>query len=353
MIDIILKKAVEVKASDIHITVGLEPILRLHGKLTKLGNTPFTQEDVISFVNHILKEEDKKTLETQGEVDLSYSISNVSRFRLNVFKQKGNYAMAFRVISNKIPSMDELGLPVDIIRTLSRKQRGLILITGPTGSGKSTTLAAMVDYMNTNLGRHIITIEDPIEYVHNHKSSIITQREIGSDTKSFANALRASLREDPDTILVGEMRDPETISTALTAAETGHLVLSTLHTVGAAKTMDRIVDSFPTEQQQQIKTQMATVIEGVISQQLLPKADGTGKVAALEIMTGTSAVRNLIREGKNYQLPAILQTSVKDGMQTMDNELLKYYKKGVIDTQSLQRYAVDFDYIKTQLGNNI
>lgn len=353
MIDTILKNAANVKASDIHITTGLEPTLRIHGKLNKLGNTPIRSEDVNSFVRHVLKNKDIETLEAKGEVDLSYSIPNLARFRVNVFRQKGNYAMVFRVIASKVPTMEELQLPTQILTHLAKKQRGLVLITGPTGSGKSTTLATMIDYINSTTGRHIITIEDPIEYLHGHKLSIVNQREIGSDTHSFASALRAALREDPDVILVGEMRDPETISIALTAAETGHLVLSTLHTVGAAKTMDRIIDSFPTAQQQQIKSQLATVIEGIVSQQLIPRVDGRGAIAALEIMTATTAIRNLIREEKTYQIQSVIQTSAKEGMKTMDSELLTYYQKGIIDAKNLARYAIDSEYLRTQVGGFI
>ena len=346
MLDTILEAAVDLKASDVHFTVDLEPTLRVHGKLKKLGNHRLRNEDIISFIKEALGVSDIETLETKGEVDLSYAIKNVARFRLNVFKQKGCYAMAFRIIPERIRTLDELNLPGDILKTLARKQRGLVLVTGPTGSGKSTTLAAMIDYINTMSGRHIITIEDPIEYLHKHKQSIINQREVGSDTKSFANALRGALREDPDVILVGEMRDPETISTALTAAETGHLVLSTLHTVGASKTVDRIIDSFPTAQQKQVKTQVATVIEGVISQQLIPRADGGGAVAALEIMTGTPSIRNLIREDKTHQILSTIQTSANEGMRTMDGELLALYRRGVIDASNLLKYAIDTNYVR-------
>ena len=350
MIDALLKRAVDFKASDIHMTVGLEPMLRVHGRLNKFGNTPLKEEDIDQCVNHVLRDRVNgfEDLKTKGEIDFSYSLENVARFRVNVFRQKGTYAIAFRVISSTIPRMEDLGLPVKILTSLAKKQRGLVLVTGPTGSGKSTTLATMINYINNTSGKHIITIEDPIEYLHEHKVSMVNQREIGSDTLSFANALRGSLREDPDVILVGEMRDTETISIALTAAETGHLVFSTLHTIGAAKTVDRIVDSFPGEQQQQVKSQLATVIEAVISQQLVPKLGG-GAVAALEIMTATPAIRSLIREDKTHQMQSIIQTNAKEGMQTMDNELLMYFKRGVIDIENLVRYAVDSDYIRTQV----
>lgn len=350
MIDELLKKAVSIKASDIHITAGMEPIFRVHGTLNKIGNTALTNQIITSFVTHVLREKELGVLEEKGEVDLSYTLPDIARFRVNAFKQRGSYAMVFRVISDKIPTMEELQLPAPILRSLATKQRGLVLVTGPTGSGKSTTLATMIDYINSTSGKHVITIEDPIEYLHRHKASIVNQRQVGSDTHSFANALRASLREDPDVILVGEMRDLETISTAITAAETGHLVLSTLHTVGAAKTMDRIIDSFPTEQQQQVKTQISTVIEGIVSQQLIGRADGKGAIAALEIMTGTPAIKNLIREGKTHQLGATMQTSSRDGMVTMDDVLMSYYRKGIIDAKAVQRYAVDFEHLRAQSG---
>lgn len=257
--------------------------------------------------------------------------------------------MALRVVALSIPSMDQLGLP-DILKDLSQKQRGLILVTGPTGSGKSTTLAAMIDHMNQTRNEHIMTIEDPIEYLHRHEKSVVNQREIGNDSQSFANALRAALRQDPDIILVGEMRDLETISTAITAAETGHLVLSTLHTIGAVKTVDRIIDVFPPHQQQQVRVQLATVLEAVISQQILPKADGSGRVAAFEIMVANSAVRNLIREGKTHQMQTVIQTGSQLGMQTMDASLIQLYKKRWIDMPTLRKYAVDLDYVLKIVG---
>lgn len=256
--------------------------------------------------------------------------------------------MALRVVALNIPSMDALRLPL-VLKELATKQRGLILVTGPTGSGKSTTLAAMIDHMNQTRNEHIITIEDPIEYLHKHQLSIVNQREIGHDSHSFANALRAALRQDPDIILVGEMRDLETIGTAITAAETGHLVMSTLHTIGAAKTVDRIIDVFPPHQQQQVRVQLASVIEAVISQQILPKADGTGRVAAFEIMVANAAIRNLIREGKTHQIQNVIQTGANQGMQTMDASLLELYKKRIIDLPTLRKYSVDVDMTMKQI----
>lgn len=339
-IDVLLKKAVQMGASDVHISVGIEPIARVHGKLVKLADHLLRREITLQYAESILGKNGMKKLESNGEVDASYSIEGVSRFRVNAFRQKNNCSIAIRMIEDSIPSMQSLLLP-GVISKLCKKQRGLILVTGPTGSGKSTTLASMIDYMNANMSHHIITIEDPIEYLHHHGKSIVNQRQVGSDTRNFANALRAALREDPDVILVGEMRDLETISIALTAAETGHLVLSTLHTVGSAKTVDRIVDVFPPEQQQQIRVQLASVVEAVISQQIMAKADGSGRVAAFEIMLATPAIRNLIREGKTHQIQTIIQTSAAGQMRTMDANLLELYMGHVISSSTLLRYCVD------------
>lgn len=345
-INLLLKKAVQMGASDIHLSVGIEPIARIHGKFVKLADSPLTGEATISFAKRVLGENGIKQLQTNGEIDTAYFIEGLSRFRVNVFLQKSKCAIAFRVISDDVPSMESLLLP-EIIRPLCSRQRGLILVTGPTGSGKSTTLASMVAHMNTNMAKHIITIEDPIEYLHNHGKSIVNQRQVGSDTRSFANALRGALREDPDVILVGEMRDLETISTALTAAETGHLVLSTLHTVGSAKTIDRIVDVFPPEQQHQIRVQLASVIEAVISQQIMIKQNGKGRVAAFEVMLGTPPIRNLIREGKTHQIQTILQTSAADHMNTMDSNLLELYNNRVIGPSTLLQYCVDEEAVRS------
>lgn len=344
-IDLLLKKAVQMGASDVHISVGMEPVARIHGQLVKLADLLLRRETTLQYAEVILGKNGMKKLEINGEVDASYSIDGVSRFRVNAFRQKNNCSIAFRMIADNIPSMRSLLLP-DVISNLCKKQRGLILVTGPTGSGKSTTLASMINYMNTNMSHHIITIEDPIEYLHHHSKSIVNQRQIGSDTRSFANALRAALREDPDVILVGEMRDLETISIALTAAETGHLVLSTLHTIGSAKTVDRIVDVFPPEQQQQIRVQLASVVEAVISQQIMAKADGGGRVAAFEIMLATPAIRNLIREGKTHQIQTIIQTSAASQMRTMDANLLELYAGNVISSSILLRYCVDEEAVR-------
>lgn len=347
-IDELLIKAINLGASDVHVTVGIEPTARVHGKLIKLTPQRTTSDDTLRYVRQVLNDNSMRLLETRGEIDSAYFVDGLSRFRLNTYRQRGTCSLAFRAISNVIPSMEELRLP-PVLKDLSKRQRGLILVTGPTGSGKSTTLASMIDYMNNNLNHHIITIEDPIEYLHSHKTSMVNQREVGADTLNFANALRAALREDPDVILVGEMRDLETISTAITAAETGHLVLSTLHTIGAAKTVDRIIDVFPPQQQQQIRVQLASVLEAVISQQILPKVDGNGRIPAFEVMIANPAIRNLVREGKTHQIQTIIQTSISEQMQTMDNHLVDLYRKGLIDMNNLMRYAVDADYIKDQI----
>ncbi|MCA0386451.1 MAG: type IV pilus twitching motility protein PilT [Firmicutes bacterium] len=345
----LLAKAIELKASDLHLTVASPPIIRVNGKLEKLTDTRMLPEVTQRIIHQMLTVDQINTFENKGELDFSYSYPGLGRFRVNVYKQRGSYSMALRVVSLSVPTMEALKLPV-ILKDLAMKQRGLILVTGPTGSGKSTTLASMIDYMNHLRSDHIITIEDPIEYLHKHDKSVINQREIGNDSHSFANALRAALRQDPDVILVGEMRDLETISTAITAAETGHLVLSTLHTVGAAKTVDRIIDVFPPHQQQQVRIQLASVVEAVISQQIIPKADGTGRVAAFEIMVANTAIRNLIREGKSHQIQTVIQTGVQQGMVTMDSSLLDLYRKRIIDLSSLKKYAVDLDAVMKQVG---
>ena len=301
-------------------------------------------EDIEKFAREILEEKYEEYLEI-GEYDISYSLTGVGRFRANIFKQRNSDAIAIRVIALKIPTLDELKYP-SVLKDISNKQRGLILVTGPTGSGKSTTLAAMINEINSSRQGHIITLEDPIEYLHKHKSCIINQREIGKDSKSYKNALKAILREDPDVILVGEMRDLETISIAITAAETGHLVLSTLHTIGSAKTIDRIIDVFPPYQQQQVKVQLASVLQAVVSQQLIEKADGSGRTAALEVMVTTPGIQNLIREGKTHQIESAVQTGSKYGMKTMDMALADLYKRGEITSESAISYAVDRETLK-------
>lgn len=284
----------------------------------------------------------------KGEYDMSLSLKEAGRYRVNVFRQQGAAALAFRLVRSEIPSPEELGIPSSVIDLYNRK-RGLILVTGPTGSGKSTTLASIIHKVNLCRDAHIITLEDPIEYVHTHKMSMVNQREIGSDTQSYANGLKAALREDPDVILVGEMRDYETISVAVTAAETGHLVLSTLHTIGAASTVDRIIDVFPPHQQQQIRVQLANVLEGIISQQLIPKADGRGRVGAFEVLHVNLAVRNLIREGKTHQLPSIMQTGRRLGMMTMDEAIIQLVRDRKITPQMALSFAQDRDSMERVL----
>ena len=301
---------IEKKASDIHITVGLPPTFRINGTLVKIGEEPLMPEDTKALTKESMNEKQFSDLDEIGEIDFSYSSPGLGRFRVNAYKQRGSYGMALRVIPLTIPTMESLGLP-KVISDIARLPRGLVLVTGPTGSGKSTTLASMIDQINRERSCHILTLEDPLEYLHKHKKSMVNQREIGSDSASFASALRGALREDPDVILVGEMRDLETIGIAITAAETGHLVLSTLHTNGAAKTIDRVIDVFPPHQQQQIRVQLASVIQAIISQQLLPKADGKGRVGAYEIMIATPAIRNLIREDKIHQIDTSIQTGAK------------------------------------------
>lgn len=341
----LLKKSADLGASDLHITVGLPPISRVHGHLQKLTDVSLTPQDTERYVKTLLKEEQIKKLEELGEIDFSVSVFGKYRYRINAYKQRNSYAAAMRLVESKISSFQELGLP-SIISEFCNKNRGLILVTGPTGSGKSTTLAAMIDKMNSTRDCHILTLEDPIEYLHKHKKSIVNQREIGNDSKSYSNALRSALRQDPDIILIGEMRDLETIGIALTAAETGHLVLSTLHTIGAAKTIDRIIDVFPPYQQQQIRTQLSMTLQGVISQQLIPRSDKKGRIAAIEIMMASPAIRNLIREGKTPQINNVIMTSARMGMCTMDNSIAKYYQEGKISMDEAMLHCTDFEYLK-------
>lgn len=343
-IDQILKEAYTRNASDIHITVGSPPIFRVHGQLIRYGEEKVMPNMAELFVKKITNENQFMRLLEVGEIDFSYSIPGLSRFRVNAYKQRGSFAIAFRMISQEIPAFEKLGLPM-VIKDFARLNKGLVLVTGPTGSGKSTTLASLIDIINTERNLHIITLEDPIEYLHKHKKSVVNQREIGNDSLSFAAALRAALREDPDVILVGEMRDLETISIALTAAETGHLVFSTLHTIGAAKTIDRIIDVFPPHQQQQIRVQLSTVLYGIVSQQLLTTKTGQGRVVATEVLIANSAVRNLIREAKTYQIPSVMLTNTRLGMMMMEHSLSDLYKRGLISRDDALTYANDQDLI--------
>lgn len=349
MINALLEYTVKVKASDLHLTVGVPPTIRKDGKLVHIGEEIMTPQKLEEFAKDMLNINQFATLMEKGEIDLSYATDGIGRFRLNIFKQRGTFAFAFRTIGFEIPTLEGLGHP-NIIGELTKKQRGLILITGPTGSGKSTTLAAMIHKINNERNCHIITLEDPIEYMHEHNKSIISQREIGSDTLSYTNALKSALREDPDVILVGEMRDLESISIALTAAETGHLVISTLHTIGAAKTIDRIIDAFSPHQQQQIRVQLSTVLLGVVSQQLIERKDTEGRVAALEIMVMNPAIRNLIRENKVFQINSSVQMNNKQGMQTMDADLVRLYKNGTINYDDCIMHCADIDNIIRLLG---
>ena len=294
--------------------------------------------DLEALLLPILDSRHRNELETNGQTDMAYAIPGVGRFRVNVYKQRGTLASAMRCLPFSIPDADSLGIPAEV-QALTAKKRGLVLVTGPTGSGKSTTLASLVDIMNRKYPYHIITLEDPIEYLHRHQYSMVNQREIGSDSNDYAQALRAALREDPDVILVGEMRDLETISTALTAAETGHLVLSTLHTIGADKTIDRIIDVFPPNQQQQVRIQLASVLECIISQQLIRREDGRGRVAALEVLFANTAIRNMIRENKTYQIISTMQTGKRQGMQTMDDAIYELFLRGDISADSAVSYA--------------
>jgi len=330
----LLTFGVEQNASDCHLSSGEPPMLRVNGDLKKLDLPALSKEDVHSLVYDIMNDAQRKIFEETLECDFSFEMGGLARFRVNVFMQRKGEAAVFRTIPTKILTLEQLGMPA-ILKQLCEKEKGLILVTGPTGSGKSTTLAAMVDYLNNTFEGHILTVEDPVEFVHESKKCLVNQRELGPHTHSFSNALRAALREDPDAILVGEMRDLETIQLALTAAETGHIVFGTLHTSSAPKTVDRVIDVFPPNQQSQIRAQFAESIEAVITQTLLKKKTG-GRIAALEIMTGTTAIRNLIREGKIHQIPGTMQVSQKDGMQTMDMALQNLVTRDLVTKDEAQ-----------------
>ena len=336
----ILIQSVKERASDIHLTSGRAPSYRVDGVLAPIMGERLTPQMLENILLPLIDKRHREELEETGQTDFAYAISGVGRFRVNVFKQRGTLAAVMRSLPFNIPEPEDLGIPREVVEMTSRK-RGLVLVTGPTGSGKSTTLASLIHVINRTYPYHIITLEDPIEYLHRHDKSVVNQREIGSDSTNYAQALRAALREDPDVILVGEMRDLETISTAITAAETGHLVFSTLHTIGADKTIDRIIDVFPPNQQQQVRIQLASVLECIVSQQLLKKADGSGRVAALEVLFANNAVRNLIRESKTYQIPSIMQTNKRAGMQTMDDALYDLFMRKVIDGDTEVTYAQD------------
>lgn len=340
----IISEAIKRNASDIHIAAGIPPVIRVSGELIRLGDQKLLPADTERIANQIFEISGyKNTVNERGEVDFSFSVAQKGRFRSNIYRQRGSIAIAIRLIPMDVPDVKSLNIPDPIIN-LWQKTRGLILVTGPTGVGKSTTLAALIDIINERRNCHIITLEDPVEYLHRHKNGIISQREIGTDSLSFGNALRAALREDPDVIMIGEMRDTETIATALTAAETGHLVFGTLHTMGASKTIDRIVDSFPDSQQQQIRIQLASVLQAVVTQQLIPSHDSM--IPAFEIMMCTHAISNLIREAKTHQIDNMIQTGGRYGMQTMDGYLMTLYKKGFISKEDLIAYSFDSEMIQ-------
>jgi twitching motility protein PilT len=349
----LLVEAVNQKASDLHMSVGLPPILRVHGDLIRTSHAVLDKEEVQRLIFSILSNDQRRTLEQNWELDFSYGLAEVGRFRINVYKNVGTYAAAIRTISSRVPGFDELGLP-PVLKQIADKPRGLILVTGSTGSGKSTTLAAMVDYINTNRAEHILTVEDPIEFLHTNKKSIVHQRELGQDTRSFSNALRSALREDPDVILVGELRDLETISLAITAAETGHLVMGTLHTSSAIQTVDRIIDVFPPEQQQQVRVQLSSSLIAVVSQCLLPKIntnkEQAGRILAQEIMTITPALANMIREGKTAQMYSTIQTSSEMGMQTLETAIKEMYQKGFIRYEDALSASTRQEDLKRAIG---
>jgi twitching motility protein PilT len=332
-IDELLERMVEANASDLHVTTGTPPVIRVRGEVERLeGFDSLNAEQTQQLLYRILSSEQQKNFELARQLDFSYSIPGLARFRVNVYFQRESIGAAFRLIPTELKTLEELGIP-ESLHVLAEKPRGLVLVTGPTGSGKSTTLAAIIDEINRNRSEHILTIEDPIEFLHRHKRCIVNQREIGPDATTFADALRAALRQDPDVILVGEMRDLETISTALTAAETGHLVFGTLHTQSAPSTIDRIIDVFPAEQQEQVRIQIANSLQGVVTQALLPTSDKMGRVPALEILLPDDAVRNLIRQGKVEQIYSVMQTNTSRGMQTMEQSLGDLIMRRVVDLE--------------------
>jgi twitching motility protein PilT len=339
-VDTLLRQMFEKGASDLHVTVGAPPTLRIHGEMVPQEYEKLKPETCQQLVYSILTDEQKEKFERENELDLSFGVEGVGRVRMNVFKQRGAVASVMRQIPTKIKGIDDLMLP-KVVNDIVKVPKGLVLVCGPTGSGKSTTLAAMIDWINENEQSHIITIEDPIEFIHNHKRSVINQREIGADSKSFATALKYVLRQDPDVILVGEMRDIETIGAALTIAETGHLVFATLHTPDAVQAINRVIDVFPAEQQQQVRTQLSFVLQAVMCQQLVPKLDGGGRTICVEVLIATPAVRNLIREEKVHQISSQIQTGSEFGMQTMNQGLAQLYRKGLATYQDIMDRTMD------------
>ena len=346
----VLNKMAEVKASDVHLTPGFPPAMRMRGRITPVDGFPkLTPQETREVVYSLLNDSQRKQFENHLQLDFAYAIPGVGRYRVNCFFQRGAISAAFRLIPSEILTLDQLGLPA-VLEDFCRKPRGFVLMTGPTGSGKSTSLAAMIDLINSEREEHILTIEDPIEFLHGHKKCIVNQREIGSDATDFAAALKSALREDPDVILVGEMRDLETISTALTAAETGHLVFATLHTQSTSQTVDRIIDVFPPHQQQQVRMQLSIALQGIVTQQLLPTADGSTRVVGAEVLVPTPAIRNLIREGKTHQMYSALQTSGSVGMQTMDAHLAQLVRMGKITRSLAQQRATVPEELTRLLG---
>jgi twitching motility protein PilT len=345
----ILLEVIEAGASDLHLTAGSPPMVREKGRLRALDYPQMSPQDTREIVYSILNNEQRKRLETDWQIDLSYSVPNKARFRVNAFFQRASVGAVMRTIPTDIPRLQDLGLP-PVLADFTKKPRGFVLVTGPTGSGKSTTLAAMIDMINKERQEHILTIEDPIEFLHRHQSCIVNQRELGTDATSFAEGLKAALRQDPDVILVGEMRDLETMATALTAAETGHLVFATLHTQDTAQTVDRIVDAFPPTQQHQVRVQLSIALQGIVTQQLIQTADGKDRVCACEVLVPTPGVRNLIREGKSHQIYSALQTGAAHGMQTMDAALVDLVRRGKISQQIAERRSSTPDELKRLMG---
>ncbi|MFT4035022.1 MAG: type IV pilus twitching motility protein PilT [Patulibacter sp.] len=346
----LLLETVRLRASDLHLAAGVPPMARVRGKLRALdGYAPMSPSDTRELIYSILNNDQRQRLENDWQIDFAYGSSNTGRFRVNVYFQRGALGAALRLIPSEIATLDQLSLP-PVLRDLTQRPRGFVLVTGPTGSGKSTTLAAMINEINMTRQEHIMTVEDPIEFLHRHKQSVVNQREIGADARSFSEALRAALRQDPDVILVGEMRDQETIHTALTAAETGHLVFATLHTQSAPQAVDRIVDVFPAAQQQQVRMQLSGALQGIITQQLLPTADGAGRVCACEVLVPTAGIRNLIREGKTPQIYSAIQTGAAHGMQTMDAALAALAHHGVITRQLAEERCADLEELHRLLG---
>jgi twitching motility protein PilT len=348
-IELLLEEVVKKDASDLHLQVGMPPMLRVDGALTPHGQTPLDEKSVEELVFGLLDEDQKQVLLRDKEFDFSFAFGDLGRFRVNAFHERGNLAAALRLIPNIIRTVEDLGLP-QIVSKFTEYPRGLVLVTGPTGSGKSTTLAAMVDKINSERASHIITVEDPIEYTHKSKRSLVVQREVHYDTFSFSAALRSALREDPDIVLIGEMRDLETIAAAITIAETGHLVFATLHTNSASQSVDRMIDVFPPHQQPQVRAQLGNMLQAIVSQRLIP-ALGGGRIAAAEILVATPAVRNIIREGKGYQLEAVIQTGAEYGMQSMDRTLVNLIHTGVISYDEARNYAVDLDELDRLMRN--